>query len=294
MLETERTVSDRRLIGLAAALLCSCGVAADGYAASEVKPAVRDFSSIDRPWVAIEGQEYRPPASGPGPVTYDHAHPIMVRTPNNAGVPVEAPLRVADLDNPNLKPWVVNALKKANDELLAGKIRWTSRSSCMPAGVPQFLLYAGGAESIYMMGTPKEILMIHQANNETRHIYIDVPHSEHPEPAWYGESVGHFEGDELVVDTIGFNDRSFVDDRYSVPHTTELHVMERFKLLDEGRMQVNFTVEDPGAFNAPWSGIVQYQHARAPARLFEEPCAEETAAGFGQHFPVPVAKRPDF
>jgi len=71
-------------------------------------------------------------------------------------------------------------------------------------------------------------------------------------------------------------------------------VIERFKLPDEGRMQVNFSVEDPSAFNAPWSGIVLYQHAHAAARLFEEPCAEETAAGFGQHFPVPVAKRPDF
>jgi len=62
-----------------------------------------------------------------------------------------------------------------------------------------------------MMQTPKEILMIHQANNETRHIYMDVRHSAHPKPSWYGESVGHFEGDELVVDTIGFNDRTFVD-----------------------------------------------------------------------------------
>ena len=72
----------------------------------------------------------------------------------------------------------------------------------MPAGVPQFLLYAGGAESIYMIQTPKEILMIHQANNETRHIYMDVPHSAHPAPSWYGESVGRFDRDELVVDSV--------------------------------------------------------------------------------------------
>src|SRR6266436_2842718 len=98
-------MSARRSIGLAVGLLCACGVAADGYAASGVKPAVPDFSSIDRPWVAIAGQEYGPPASGPGPVTYDHAHPIMAIAPNNAGVPVEAPLRIADLNNPNLKPW---------------------------------------------------------------------------------------------------------------------------------------------------------------------------------------------
>jgi hypothetical protein len=288
-------MSDRRLIGLAAGLLSICGITADGYAAGEVKPAVPNFSSIDRPWVAIEAQEYLPPASGIGPVTYDHAHPIMVSNPNNAGVAVEAPLRIADLSNPNLKPWVVDALKKANDELLAGKLRWTSRANCMPAGVPQYLLYAGGAESIYMMQTPKEILMIHQANNETRHIYMDVPHSAHPAPSWYCESVGHFDGDELVVDTVGFNDRTFVDDRYSVPHTTQLHVIERFKLMDEGRiLQVTFTVEDPGAFNAPWSAMVRYQHARAPATLFEEPCAENNNENLSSFVHSPVATKADF
>ena len=288
-------MSDRRLIGLAAGLLSICGITADGYAAGEVKPAVPNFSSIDRPWVAIEAQEYLPPASGIGPVTYDHAHPIMVSNPNNAGVAVKAPLRIADLSNPNLKPWVVDALKKANDELLAGKLRWTSRANCMPAGVPQFLLYAGGAESMYMMQTPKEILMIHQANNETRHIYMDVPHSAHPSPSWYGESVGHFDGDELVVDTIGLNDRTFVDDRYSVPHTTQLHVIERFKLMDEGRiLQVTFMVEDPGAFNAPWSAVVRYQHARAPATLFEEPCAENNNENLSSFVHSPVAAKADF
>jgi hypothetical protein len=288
-------MSDSRLIGLAAGLFCVCGITADGYAAGEVKPAVPNFSSIDRPWVAIEAQEYLPPASGIGPVTYDHAHPIMVSNPNNAGVAVEAPLRIADLSNPNLKLWVVDALKKANDELLAGKLRWTSRANCMPAGVPQFLLYAGGAESMYMMQTPKEILMIHQANNETRHIYMDVPHSAHPSPSWYGESVGHFDGDELVVDTVGFNDRTFVDDRYSVPHTTQLHVIERFKLMDEGRiLQVSFTVEDPGAFNAPWSAVVRYQHARAAATLFEEPCAENNNENMSSFVHSPVATKADF
>ena len=254
-----------------------------------------NFSSIDRPWVAIEAQEFLPPASGIGPVTYDHAHPIMVTNPNNAGIPVTAPLRIADLNNPNLKPWVVDALKKANDEVLAGKLRWTSRANCMPAGVPQFLLYAGGAESIYMIQTPKEILMIHQANNETRHIYMNVPHSAHPAPSWYGESVGHFDGDELVVDTIGFNDRTFVDDRYSVPHTTQLHVIERFKLVDEGRtLQVNFTVEDPGAFNAPWSAVVRYQHARQAATLFEEPCAENNNENLSNFVHSPIATKADF
>jgi hypothetical protein len=155
------------------------------------------------------------------------------------------------------------------------EIAWTARANCMPAGVPEFLLHAGGAESMYMIQAPKEVLMIHQADNQTRHIYMDVPHSAHPTPSWYGESVGHYDGDQLVVDTVGFNDRTFLDNHYDLPHTTQLHVMERFKLLDKGRtLQASFTVEDPGAFNAPWSVMVRYQHARTPATLFEEPCSE--------------------
>lgn len=285
-------MSDSRFVGLTAGLLCACAVTADGYATGE--SSIPNLTSLDRPWVAIEGQEYMPPPTGIGPITYDHAHPVMATAPNNAGVPITAPLRIANLNNSNLKPWLVEALKKSNEEVLAGKLRWTSRANCMPAGVPQFLLYAGGAESLYMIQTPKEIVMIHQANNETRHIYMDVPHSAHPQPSWYGESVGYYDGGELVVDTIGFNDRSFVDDRYSVPHTTQLHVIERFKLTNEGILQVIFTVEDTGAFNASWSGMVRYQHQRAPAALFEEPCAENNLANLSNFVKNPVAANPDF
>jgi hypothetical protein len=70
-----------------------------------------NFSSIDRPWVASEGGEYLLPASGIGPVTYDHAHPVMVCVPVAGGAVAETALRVADVNNPNLK-WVVDALKK--------------------------------------------------------------------------------------------------------------------------------------------------------------------------------------
>ena len=137
--------------------------------------------------------------------------------------------------------------------------------------------------------------MINEADTQIRQIYMNVPHSGHVTASYYGESVGHYDGDELIVDTIGFNDKTFVDDRYNVPHTTQLHVVERIKLMDDGKgLEVNFTVDDPGAFNAPWSGIVRYRHPAQPRRLEEDSCAEQTAAGFGQNFPVPVAGKPDF
>jgi hypothetical protein len=287
-------MSDRCSIGLAAALLFACSMIADANAAGQTQGPVPNLSSVDFPWLPIQ-PEYAPPASGPGPVTYDHAHPVLARNPNNIGAVVEAPMRLANLNDPNLKPWVIEFLKKANDDLLGGKIRFASRASCRPPGVPEFLVHGAGFQAIYFLQTSKEVLMINDGDTQIRHIYMNVPHSEHLIPSYSGESIGHYEGGELVIDTIGFNDKTFVDDRYNVPHTTQLHVIERFRLAQDGKMLVaDFTVEDPGTFNAPWSGIVRYRHPGAPRPLVEEPCAEEAAAGFGHDFPVPKAEKPDF
>jgi len=233
--------------------------------------------------------EYAPPASGPGPVTYDRAQAGTVRTT------VQGRMRPADLSNPNLKPWVIEALKKTNEEALAGKLRYASRASCRPPGVPQFLVQGQGFGGIHFLQMAKEILLITEADTQTRHIYLNVPHSGHVAASYSGESVGHYEGNELIVDTIGFNDKTFVDDLYDVPHTTQMHIVERFKPTDDGKgLEVNFTVDDPGAFNAPWSGIVRYRHSAQPRLLEEDSCAEQTAAGFGEGFSVPIAEKSDF
>jgi hypothetical protein len=100
-------------------------------------------------------------------------------------------------------------MKKDNDEVLAGKIAFTPRSSCMPAGVPGFMTYLGGP--VYFVQSSKEVLIIYAPDHQVRRVYLDVPHSPRPQPSWYGESVGHYEGDTLVVDTIGMNDKTFID-----------------------------------------------------------------------------------
>ena len=117
--------------------------------------------------------------------------------------------------------------------MLAGKVPYVPRERCWPAGVPAFVLEPPFNITIFIE-TPKEILMIHQHDAQARHIYLNVPHTAHPKPSWTGESVGHYEGGELVVDTIGFNERTFVDN-YRTPHTDKMHVVERFKLLDGGK-----------------------------------------------------------
>jgi hypothetical protein len=196
--------------------------------------------------------------------------------------------RIGDLGNPNLKPWVVERMKKDNAEVLAGKIAFTPRSSCMPAGVPAFILF--GFQPVFFVQTPKEVLMIYSGDQQIRRVYLDMPHSANPKPSWYGESIGHYEGDTLVVDTIGLNDKTFVDN-YRTPHTEKLHVVERWTLLDGGKtLEANVRVEDPDTFNEPWSGIQRYDRVQQP--MTEQVCAENNQHLFDYH--IPVASRPDF
>jgi hypothetical protein len=239
----EKDVSNLRSFGFLAGLICACAVAGAAFAAAQTAQGpVPNFSSGDFPWVTKNGN-YLPPPSGLGPLAVDKAKARTVVIPNNTGAAVQSQLRVADLNNPNLKPWVVDHLRKANEEELSGKLRYSARASCRPGGVPDFLVYAGAFQPIYIFQLPDKIVMVNQGNTEVRHIYLNVPHSANPRPSWYGESVGRYEGDELVVDTIGFNDKTFVDESFNLPHTTQLHVVERYKLLDEGTtLQVTFTV----------------------------------------------------
>jgi hypothetical protein len=76
---------------------------------------------------------------------------------------------------------------------------------------------------------------------------MNVPHASNPRPSWYGDSVGHYEGDTLVVDTIGTNDKTYVDN-YRTPHSTKLHVVGRFQIVDDGKaLEAKVRVEDPGS-----------------------------------------------
>jgi hypothetical protein len=161
--------------------------------------------------------------NGPQPVSFDKAHPYV---PN--GIGQQPTYRIADLSNPILKPWAVERMRDANEEVLKGKAAFTAKSACWPGGVPAVLLRR--FEPVFFIQTPKEVWMFWQFDHQVRRIYMNQPHSAHPTPSWYGESIGHYDGGELVVDTIGLNDKSFVDN-YRTPHTERLHVVERFKQM---------------------------------------------------------------
>jgi hypothetical protein len=269
--------------GILAGLMPMASVAP---AVAQQKATPPDFSSSG--WVGLNGGGpfFEPvPGHVPGPVTQDPAHPFV---PN--GVGRQPTFRIADLTNPNLKPWVKEIMKKDNDEVLAGKIAFTPSQSCVPAGVPGFLALGGNQNPYWFLQTPKEVSIMRAADSQVRRVYLDVPHSANPKPSWYGESVGHYEGDALVIDTIGLNTKSFVDN-YRTPHTEKLHVVERWRMVEDRKfLEATVTVDDPDTYYEPWSGMRRY---RRVARQFEEEiCAENNQHLFD--YKIPVASKPDF
>ena len=177
--------------------------------------------------------------------------------------------------------------------MLKGKIPYVPRERCWPAGTPAFVLEPPFNFTVFIE-TAKEILIVNNQGQELRRVFMNVAHTKTPKPSWTGESVGHWDGDELVVDTVGFNDKTFVDN-YRTPHTEKMHVVERFRLIDGGKvLEDTITVDDPGAFNMPWTAIQRWNRAnRGP--LEEISCAENNVAFYDYDVrPIPQDDTPDF
>jgi hypothetical protein len=276
---------------LAMGALCAGAGGITQAAAADENAAPLSLRNFPTYWVQSRAaqDDFIPPMSGASPVTGPPGHHYI---PNGAAG-AQQTNRLADLSNPILKPWVVEQMQKTNDAVNAGKVPFIARERCWTTGVPGWNVFAHAA-GMWVVQTEKEILFIQELDQQTRHIYMNVSHSEHPKPSWYGESVGRFEGDELVVDTIGMNDKSFVDN-YRTPHTDQIHVVERFKLIDKGNaLEVSATVEDPGAYNMPWTGIQRW-NLGPPRQILEQVCAENSHEFFNYDVvPIPRAEKPDF
>ena len=254
--------------------------------AAEEGAAIPDFSSHDVAWVFGTGDFVAIPGE-PGPTRNDPAHAYVSNNDFRA-TGKQPTFRVADLSNPNIKPWAKEIMKRENDKALSGGMPFSARASCLPMGVPGFIQNV--VEPIHFMQTPKEVIMIFSGDAQVRHVYLDVPHSADVKPSWYGKSVGHYEGDTLVVDTIGLNDKTFIDN-YRTPHSEKLHVVERYKMIDGGKtLQVTFRIEDPDTFYQSWSAIGKLRRVQMP--MHEEACAENNKNVFD--YKIPVAEKPDF
>jgi hypothetical protein len=258
-------------------------------------------------WFAYS-RVFIPPASGAGPVRPDRSHPGVSNDEFRA-TGRQPSMATADLDSPILQPWAREKVRERNDAILAGKEVYSLHASCWPVGIPHFMLEPM-TRPMYIVQGPKEVVMILTSFMDVRRIYLSDKHSENVRPSWYGDSIGHYEGDTLVIDTIGMNDRTFVDG-FETPHTAQLHVVERLHMTDGGEtLEDHIHVEDPGAFTMPWDAIQRYRRFEIVAKragsltqlatpdegpLTEAVCAESPDSFMGQpHRPLPEATVPDF
>jgi hypothetical protein len=271
--------------------------------------SIPDFSGVwTREYTGVE-----PPLLGPGPVR----NPLF-----RSGVP-EAHQIVGDHTNPILKPGAAEVVKKHGEMELSGMPVPSARNQCWPEGVPAIFNDVG----ILMFQQPDKVTILYDYDHEVRRVRMNQSHPPHVSPSWYGDTVGPYEGDTLVIDTVGVKVGPFaMIDIYGTPHSPALHVVERYRLIDyevaieaqergkkvhtflrrggdaglpidpdyKGKgLQLQFTVEDEGVFTAPWSALVTYR--RGLAVWSENVCAEHVRATFvAKDSAVPRMDKPDF
>jgi hypothetical protein len=225
---------------------------------------------------------------------------------------------VGDFTNPILKPRTAEIVRNFGELSLKGITYPSPANQCWPEPVPY--IYKNFAMQIFQQ--PDRITIIYEQDHEVRHVRLNEPHSARATPSWYGDSVAHYEGDTLVIDTVGTKaDRPFaMIDLYGTPYGEKLHVVERYRLVDyedakEGlerdakenqrppvgidrsyrgkHLQLYFTVEDEGVFTMPWSATVTY--GRGSTDWPEVVCAENTHEYYNnKESDVPRADKPDF
>ncbi len=252
---------------------------------------------------------FEPPRSGPGPVRN------RSRLPSGVG---NFQQLVGDYTNPILKPQAAEIVKRHGEMSLAGEGYPTPSSQCWPQGVP----YVFWDFWMEMLQTPSKVAMIYRHGNEVRWVRLNASHPAQLTPSWHGDSVGHYEGDSLVIDTVGMKVGPFsMVDMYGTPQSPALHVIERYRLIDydlakdafernakenfrasgggefdpnyRGKvLQLSFTVEDENVFTMPWSATITYRPAVSPRT--DLICAENPLEPGGKLSVVPRADKPDF
>src|SRR5215471_21394991 len=181
------------------------GIAWPAVAASDSAEKIPDLSGgWARTGNLVETFEAIPGNAGAGPMLVDPKHPHI------EGGTGDQVMWVSELSNPILKPETRARLKTIPDLEVGGISHLKDEGVCLPSGVPMLLNRRGAA--VRILQTPTQVVVLNARDSQVRFVYLNVPHSKTPKASWYGESVGHYEnGDTLVVDTIGQNDKTQTD-----------------------------------------------------------------------------------
>jgi hypothetical protein len=194
--------------------------------------------------------------AGDGVPRMPDGRPDLTGVYGSAGLP-------AGTTPPPLKPGAEKFRIVRGPDDIRGRTTLTTGNDCKPLGIPQTYITP---YPFQIVQTPKLVLIIYEYPNAVRWVPIDGrPHDVDPDPTFMGSSIGRWDGDTLVVDAIGFNDKTEV---HGFMHTESLHVVERFRRLPDGNMQYDVTVEDPNVWQTPWT---------IPTRTFQRRPEENVA-----------------
>jgi hypothetical protein len=173
---------------------------------------------------------------------------------------------------PPFQPWAKGVFADRRENLLEPHTR------CKPSGGARQFVTPYGTE-IAEFRELKQIMVFDIGGPHTfRIIYMDGrPHPKDLTPSYYGHSIGRWEGDTLVVDTVGFNERAWID-RAGTPHTVNLRYIERFTRTDHDTMKYEVTIDDPGAYTSTWSTTPFTMTWGANRELFEYVCQQSNYA----------------
>jgi len=218
------------------------------FAFTPAKAAPEDLAGV---WVPISSERERAPKDGsPGPVK------AVGRF-------------MGDYKAPILQPWAAEKVKHVHDLHASGGAYVAPEQRCLPYGVPHVI---NVPYPFQILVTPDLVVILYEVAAMARFIYMNEKLPESVKTTWMGTSVGRWEGDTLVVDTVGNDARTDVDS-YGTPHTEDMKVTEYYRVDPANKhLTIEYVVDDPKTFTTKWKGVSGY--SRTDTTIMEYVCAE--------------------
>ena len=189
---------------------------------------------------------------------------------------------------PPLTPWgqaQVDAAKPLQGAKAVGGKEENTALKCEPSGPPQVLILPNPWEIVQI---PGRVFMFFEEQHIWRTIWTDGrPLPKDPDPSWLGYSVGHWEGDTFVVDTIGFNDKEWVD-LYGNPRSEKTHLIERYRRLNHETLEQQIIIDDPKTYTKPWVSPPKLHKLEPTWEIAEWFCAQGENKAYDQVIRIPA------
>ena len=166
-------------------------------------------------------------------------------------------------------PWTKEAFEKRERARKDGAPMVDPTAACLPSGIPRII---AAPYPIEIVQTPDQVVFLYEVQHQFRIIYMNTEHPKKVAPSFNGHAVGHWDGDTLVIDTVGLTRKTQVDEDGSL-HSEQLHVVERIKFTDDKTLEDRFTVDDPKAYSKPWTAVRTF-YFQPTLRFLEYVCEE--------------------